>query len=381
MSNELQRSIAAIRTGQETLYRFITANDVGSTNAHQAGFYISPKAATFLFDRKGQKGQNMERIVKIAWPGGRVMENKFSYYGRGTRNECRITRFGRDFLYFSDKYVGSLLVLVRNDPENYSAFILDVEEDIDGFYEYFNLPLTATWGILLGSEVEENSVQRCLEAVLTKFSSMPSTDEMAQSARDCVCSSGFKTDSVDSLLLRWIDVEYRLFKLFEEKIYRADYSAPFASCQALIDFANKILNRRKSRAGKSLELHLAAIFREQEIPFQAQPIIDIEGYKRPDFLFPSAEAYKDASFPTSEITFLAAKTTCKDRWRQILQEADRLPVKYLFTLQPCVSERQFEEMEKAEVRLVIPKDNFKNFSGKIRPRLLSLADFCAMLKR
>lgn len=379
MSSELQRSIAAILTGQETLYRFITANDVGSTNTHQAGFYISPKATSFLFSQKREKGKNMERFVKVAWPDGRIIENKFSYYGRGTRNECRVTRFGKDFPYLSDRYVGCLLVLVKNDQENYSAFILDVEEDIDGFYEYFNLPLTAIWGILLGSEVRENSVQRCLEDFLTKFSSMPSTDEMAQCARDCVCSSGFKPDGVDSQLLRWIEVEYRLFKLFEEKIYREKYSAPFASCQELIDFANKILNRRKSRAGKSLELHLEAIFKEQEIPYQAQPVI--EKCKRPDFLFPSAEAYNDTSFPTSKITFLAAKTTCKDRWRQILEEADRLPVKYLFTLQPCVSEKQFEEMEQVKVQLVIPKSNFKNFSEKIRPKLLSLADFCAQLKQ
>jgi hypothetical protein len=52
---------------------------------------------------------------------------------------------------------------------------------------------------------------------------------------------------------------------------------------------------------------------------------------------------------------LAAKTTCKDRWRQILNEADRIPAKHLLTLQEGVSEGQFREMNDAGVRLVVPR--------------------------
>ena len=52
---------------------------------------------------------------------------------------------------------------------------------------------------------------------------------------------------------------------------------------------------------------------------------------------------------------LVVKTTCKDRWRQILNEADRIPVKHLFTLQEGVSVNQFQEMCESNVRLVVPK--------------------------
>ena len=39
-----------------------------------------------------------------------------------------------------------------------------------------------------------------------------------------------------------------------------------------IMLANQVLNRRKSRAGKSLEHHLSAIFDENRIEYSAQAV-------------------------------------------------------------------------------------------------------------
>lgn len=96
----------------------------------------------------------------------------------------------------------------------------------------------------------------------------------------------------------------------------------FSSVDDFVIMANQVLNRRKSQAGKSLEHHLAAIFDENKIRYTAQAVT--EGNKKPDFLFPSEEAYHDMIFSVENLCTLAAKTTCKDRWRQILNEADRL---------------------------------------------------------
>lgn len=60
----------------------------------------------------------------------------------------------------------------------------------------------------------------------------------------------------DEQLLKWIDTEYSLFRCFEEKVYAPIYSVPFSNCQELVKFSNIILNRRKSRAGKSLSITL-----------------------------------------------------------------------------------------------------------------------------
>jgi hypothetical protein len=48
---------------------------------------------------------------------------------------------------------------------------------------------------------------------------------------------------------------------------------------------------------------------------------------------------------------LAAKTTVKDRWRQVLNEANRIETKHLLTLQEGVPEGQFTEMQDAKVNL------------------------------
>ena len=77
---------------------------------------------------------------------------------------------------------------------------------------------------------------------------------------------------------------------------------------------------------------------------------------------------------------LAVKTTCKDRWRQILNEADRIKTKHLFTLQQGVSENQFREMKEAGVKLVVPKPLHDSFPKSIRSELISLSEFIEELK-
>lgn len=72
---------------------------------------------------------------------------------------------------------------------------------------------------------------------------------------------------------------------------------------------------------------------------------------------------------------LAVKTTCKDRWRQILNEADRIQDIYLFTLQEGVSITQFREMQEERVRLVVPEKLHEKYPAEIRGNLISLNDF------
>jgi hypothetical protein len=72
---------------------------------------------------------------------------------------------------------------------------------------------------------------------------------------------------------------------------------------------------------------------------------------------------------------LAVKTTCKDRWRQILTEADRISDKHLLTLQEGVSESQFREMTEARVRLVVPAELTNAFPKSVRPHLQTLESF------
>lgn len=148
-----------------------------------------------------------------------------------------------------------------------------------------------------------------------------------------------------------------------------------SSVEAFVATANQVLNRRKSRAGKSLEHHLAAIFDEYKIQYTAQAVT--EGNKKPDFIFPSETAYHDFTFPVEGLLSLAAKTTCKDRWRQVINEADRLRDrdKFLCTLQQGISGGQMDEMEKEKVVLVVPKPYISAYPKDRQHRIWTLSKF------
>ena len=179
-------------------------------------------------------------------------------------------------------------------------------------------------------------------------------------------------------MLKWIDTEYTLFRNFEEKIYAPIYSAPFSSCQELVKFSNIILNRRKSRAGKSLEHHLATIFTVAKLEYEEQAIT--EDNKKPDFLFPSGKAYHNLLFPADQLVFLGAKTTCKDRWRQVLNEADRIETKYLFTLQQGISKNQLREMKHEHLKLVVPASYLNSFDKEFQTEIETLSSFINIVK-
>lgn len=181
----------------------------------------------------------------------------------------------------------------------------------------------------------------------------------------------------DIRLLRRRQCEYELFLSVEEAVYLPRIRQGFATVDNFISLAQSILQSRKSRSGNSLELHARCIFGEEglrpNVEFSYRPVI--EGGRRPDFLFPSTQAYENSSFPDAGLRMLAAKTTCKDRWRQILNEADRIRTKHLLTLQEGVSEGQFREMCEANVRLVVPAGLHEAYPASVRPHLITLESF------
>ncbi len=183
--------------------------------------------------------------------------------------------------------------------------------------------------------------------------------------------------NADVRLLRRRACEFEIFKSVEQATWMPKITEGFHSIDGFLGLANTILQSRKSRAGKSLEYHAGAIFEEEgllpDVNYAHNPVI--EGNKRPDFLFPNVAAYENDAFPASRLRMLAAKTTCKDRWRQIINEADRIPTKHLLTLQEGVSQAQFNEMSEAGVRLVVPSGLHESYPDSVRPHLMTLEEF------
>ena len=173
-------------------------------------------------------------------------------------------------------------------------------------------------------------------------------------------------------------MEYDLFRRIEEIQYGDIIRAGFTSMQDFIDTANSVLNRRKSRAGKSLEYHLEAIFQGNNLPYEPQVVT--EEKKRPDFVFPSGSAYHNPSYPADKLIVLGAKTTCKDRWRQVINEADRVKTKYLCTLQQGISPQQLHEMRSENVVLVVPAPYITTYPQEYRQEIFSLAKFIQLVQ-
>ena len=105
-----------------------------------------------------------------------------------------------------------------------------------------------------------------------------------------------------------------------------------------------------------------------------------EDNKKPDFLFPNAECYHNLLFPADDLVVLGAKTTCKDRWRQVLTEADRVDAKYLFTLQQGISKNQLREMHDSHLTLVVPHQYISSFPQDYQSEISDLSGFIRMVK-
>lgn len=190
-----------------------------------------------------------------------------------------------------------------------------------------------------------------LDLVRRRFGdAFPTTADMSEFAREQAPADA--TQDPDRALLGWLEREEQLFRALEEFIVEQKLSEGFAGVDDFIGFSLSVQNRRKSRMGFAFENHLRAVFDACDVSYSHQAAT--EHRARPDFLFPGIEAYRDPAFPADRLHMLGAKSTCKDRWRQVLSEAERIQEKHLCTLEPGISVAQTDEMRAHDVRLVLP---------------------------
>jgi hypothetical protein len=151
-----------------------------------------------------------------------------------------------------------------------------------------------------------------------------------------------------------------------------------ADIEGFLSFSLTVQNRRKSRVGHALENHLQAVFEACEITFARGALT--ENRSKPDFLFPGAREYHDPEFLTRNLTMLGAKSSCKDRWRQVLSEAARIQIKHLFTLEPGISSAQTDEMRSKDLQLVLPERLHATFRPEQADWLMSLSEFIQLVR-
>lgn len=198
----------------------------------------------------------------------------------------------------------------------------------------------------------------------------PSTTAMSDFARS---QSEVDWRKTDEALSTWLEREEQLFRALEKLTIDQQLANGFRDSDHFIEYSLSVQNRRKSRRGYSLQNHLGQVFQLHEVRFTAQG--RTERGNRPDFLFPGEGAYHDPDFDPARLTMLGAKSTLKDRWRQILVEADRIPVKHLCTLETRISEAQAADIAAKQIVLVVPEPLAVAYSEAQRQSTLNLEGF------
>jgi hypothetical protein len=234
----------------------------------------------------------------------------------------------------------------------------------------------------IGIEFEDpdaNSLDRIIERFGTTF---PTTKVLSDLARLTLPGVDARDDP-DAALVAWLTHEEALFRRLERRVVSARLEQGFVvenhvDVDGFLYFSLQVQNRRKSRMGRAFENHLAAVFGALDLRFETQALT--EQGNTADFLFPGAAAYHDPTFSRERLTFLAAKSTCKDRWRQVLPEARLVWPKHLITLEPAISPGQTEQMRSEGVQLVVPRSIQDSYQLDQRSWLVDLTAFVDLVR-
>lgn len=378
----------------------LSGNDTLANGTHQAGPYVPRDFLNSRFPSLNRPddlnpdvrfelfvdSHSVRKTVRAVWYNN-------SLHG-GTRNESRLTNFGGISSPLLDpENTGALVIFAFHRVEDADAPDCRVwicrDEKEEEFAEDLLGPIepgqTVIWSPERGrmSEFARGPITCWLEASEIPpgwIKSFPSGKEILKKAVEL--SPAHRKLEPDARLLARRDCEYQVFQSIEEAIELPGIREGFENVDQFVARAQSVLQRRKVRSGRSLELHVRQIFQEEDLAEgrHFSHGVDSEPGSKPDFLFPSQASYRDPGFPESKLRMLAVKTTCKDRWRQVLREADRIRTKHLLTLQEGVSANQYRQMAESGVRLVVPEGHIKKFRREIRAGLTTLSSFIQDVK-
>ncbi|MCB1175422.1 MAG: hypothetical protein KDK39_17740 [Leptospiraceae bacterium] len=215
--------------------------------------------------------------------------------------------------------------------------------------------------------------------VLSDFDmQMPETGRLAVYIQDRFGRDYDPVRQPDDLLLHLRQKEEQAFLALEAYELDLRLQRGFANSNDFIACSLSIQNRRKSRSGYSFEHHIAFLLKANDLPFSQGQIT--ENRNRPDFILPGIDAYRDPGYDPAKLFALGAKTTAKDRWRQILSESDRVAHKHLATLEPAISAHQLAEMQARQVTPVVPAALLNSYPPEYAGMLLTFRDFFEQLQ-
>lgn len=230
----------------------------------------------------------------------------------------------------------------------------------------------------LGIEAKPEDANKWIDVMLRRYGPrFPPTREFSDFARSTLRDISV-LEAPDETLLAWINQEEMLFRTLERYIVQIRIKEGFADVDDFVEYSLSVQNRRKSRAGFALENHLSEVFKQHGLAYSQGQVT--ENKARPDFIFPDIRQYHNPEFPVNRLTMLGSKSSCKDRWRQVLSEANKIEQKHLFTLEPGISQNQTDEMQDKKLQLILPQNLHDSYLESQKGWLMNLSDFIDLVR-
>lgn len=369
-------------------------------NKHQAGVYVPPRERDGGFfpplvakERDDPEADEIrETFFDIEWlEFDETRQARLVHYlSKG--QETHMTRLPKPA--FRDLAPASLIVMGRDRDGVYRAITLDSDgDDHEILSDILNLPPDFVSGLFTLRAVKREREEKVLTFIdevikayfdgsiatlADKYGTMPATAELAATARNRFMSEqGLRSMDPFAMAkpgdaIRAISrgVEYEIFKELQMRgravelvrlVLGDDPKAltPEKALRSIIVEFPKIdamllsaAQQRKSRAGYSFEHHIEAMMIDGGVPFEKQVVI--EARKRPDFILPSKALYDDAERTNREALVLSAKTTLRERWKQVGQEMKNCDL-YLATVDENIAANAIEDMASQGIVLVVPE--------------------------
>lgn len=384
---------------------------------HQSGFYIpcSIRQSGFFPDLANcnpKKPHIFETSIHTIWPvTGETREAKLKHYtNKGSEMHCtRVPRDEFENLTPASLLVGGKLAHPIAGKIHYWFVTIDsASETAEKLETALDISVGFQFGIFDPQEIaksEKDEAEQLVDEILAAIKSetlhefiaraslTPGSKEFATQAqaifmsKNCLADlNPFSLDCPgDALMHMSRDIEFTLYKQVQLRrrasevigIITADGGdivsnvvRNFARLDALFLSASQ---QRKSRAGLSFEHHISRLLTDGRIRFQAQSVI---GGRRPDFIMPSVSMLKDKRRELEAALILSAKTTLRERWKQVNLEKFRCAL-FLATVDDRIPSTAIKEMESLNINLVVPESLKKSkdtcYSGETN--VLSFKDF------
>jgi hypothetical protein len=406
--NDIQEWIGKSR---QLLIKKLSRNDCSwaddPENGHQNGVYIprSIRESGFfpqLTNINQAKPHIFEAKLKTLWPSsGEVKPSNLKHYSN-KGPEMHFTGVPKDEfagLTPASLMIGGTLRESVGDIHHWFMSVDSASEEVELLESMFDLGADFHCGLFDPAEaleIQKDETEQLVDelsaalkngtlaAFIASVAKMPAPETFAAEAQHVFLQqhqlaelSPYELETPgDAIMKISRDIEYSLYKRAERRYRAAEVLRIITGGGA--DIVSSVVRgfpdldatflsasqHRKSRAGRSFEHHIARLLRDGRIVFEEQAVT---GGRRPDFVLPSLVVLKAKKRAFEEAMVLSAKTTLRERWKQVAMEKFNCAL-FLATVDDRVSAAAIDDMSTQGIHLVVPESLKKSketcYNGK-----------------